>query len=357
MEVLIVADDLTGALDTASQFGDSLVVLDPSTKLDSRVVAVSSDSRKLPPGAAAEKVYALLQALPGSKYLYKKVDSTMRGNVGPELEVVVRFTGSSIPFTPAFPEQGRTVRNGKLFVNDIPLEETQYVDELPLRSSNLLELLKANSSLNPCYWGEGGGDVLVFRDVRDREDIASAFEMVIEKGLEKVMSGSAGLAMELAKHLGVSEAEKPSSSGPILVASGSKNEVTLRQLRRLSHHIPTHRVSDEKSIPLSILREGGDLAITSYLGGAPKKEDWLGLTSFVWEAAELIGALILIGGETTKLILKCLGAKAIRVGRPPEMGIAAGWILGGKLHGKPILTKAGGFGDEETIIRMWRWLK
>ena len=353
----MIADDLTGALDTVSQFGEALVLLDLSAGLDSRVVALSTDSRRLSPSDASEKLRILLRSLPKPKYLYKKVDSTMRGNVGAELEAVAEAAGKPIPFTPAFPEQGRIVVDGRLIVDGVPLEKTQYVEELPVKSSSIMEILSATGSLKPCYWGEGGGDVLVFRDVRNRDELSTAFNSIIEEGLVNVISGSAGLAMELSRYLGTIEPEKPSSSGPILIVSGSKNPTTLKQLENLSHHTPLRESLKERREALAILRSGRDLAVASYLGDPAEEKSWWTLADFVDEVAPLIGGLIIVGGETSKLILERLGAKGVRIGRSPETGIAAGWIIGGRLDGKPLLTKAGGFGGEDILVRMWRWLR
>jgi len=353
----VIADDLTGALDTASQFGEALVLLDLSAGLDSRVVALSTNSRKFTPGDAYEKLRTLLISLPKPKYLYKKVDSTMRGNVGAELKAVTEIVGKPVPFTPAFPEQGRIVVNGELIVNGIPLEKTQYAEELPVRTSSIIKIISATAPLRICYWGENSGDVMVFRDVKSRKELSAVFDLIIEKGLVSVISGSAGLAMELSSYLGTIEPEKVSSNGPILIISGSKNLTTLKQLEKLSRHIPLRDPLKEWQDAVTILRRGGDLAVASYLGEPAEEKSWWMLADFVDEVTPLIGGLIMVGGETTKLILERFGAKGVRIGGSPETGTAAGWIIGGKLDGKPLLTKAGGFGDEYALVRMWRWLK
>ncbi len=360
MRVLILADDLTGALDTAAQFpGKAVVLVDQDYRVEAEVVAVSSDSRYLSPPQAKKKVSAILESFPKPAHLYKKVDSTMRGNVGAELEAVKRYTGSRIPFTPAFPEQGRVIVDGNLLVDGVPLEDTQYAEDLPIRSSSIIELLKANSTLNPSFWEDGWGDVLVFRDIRSREELRQAFRSIVERGAEKVMGGSAGLAMELSRYIGLIEAEKPSSRSPILVVSGSRNKTTIEQLEELSRHIAVHEVGvkDLLGRVAEALKNGEDAAIASYLGGTLDYGKWRMLPSLVKSLTSFIGGIILVGGETTRLILTTLSAKAVRIGGSIEEGVAAGWIIGGALDGKPIVTKAGGFGRRETLLKLLRWLR
>jgi uncharacterized protein YgbK (DUF1537 family) len=344
MKVLIIADDLTGALDTTSKFGKGSVV-SLRGEVSSDFVGISTDTRLLRPDEARLRVRDSLKRFSGWHYLYKKIDSTMRGNVGAEFDEICESSGVRIPFTPAYPEQGRIVREGLLYVRGRLLEETDYVRELPKCSSDILEIVKATSRLRVGYW-YGEQDIMTFRDVRDRSELSRAFRLIEESGF-KVMGGSAGLAMELSNFLGCEKADYVELYNPLLFISGSTNEVTLKQLERLSERI---EVLSDGSLDLARknLMEGSSVAISFDLGSS---------LSRIGKIAELLldlrpGSLVIIGGETLRRLLDLLGASAIRIGSYPEEGLAAGWIVGGPMDGTPLISKAGGFGDPETLLRI-----
>ncbi len=356
MDVLILADDLTGALDTASQFGrGSFVALNLEIAgYGWKCVSLSTDTRLVPPTEAERRVREVLEAaleLASPRYLYKKVDSTMRGNVGAELNPFISMLETSLPFTPAYPEQGRTVLNGRLYVGGIPLEKTEYVRELPVASSLIEEIVRATSpDLTIGYWGEGDSGVLIAKEVPDRRALSLFFR---EISGYRVMGGSAGLALELARGVGVERGEAPKASGPILFVSGSENEVTARQLEALSEEIPVLEADDFGIEEVArTLRDGGDAAIRLRLAGM-KPGRLERIRGLLHEA----GGLVVIGGETLRKLMEGMGVMGVEIGEPPEQGLAAGWIVGGSLDGLPIVTKAGGFGTETTLVRVGRWLR
>src|SRR5512142_327974 len=129
-EVTIIADDLTGAADCALAFSaaglPTFVSLDDATvPASARVVAVDTDSRPLPGNVAAERTRtAARRALrEGTRALYKKIDSTLRGNVGAEVAAMYEAAVEAAPgrrplvlLAPAFPATARTVRDGRVLV-------------------------------------------------------------------------------------------------------------------------------------------------------------------------------------------------------------------------------------------------
>lgn len=358
MEVLILADDFTGALDTASLFGyGTFVLVDRGFQVKARVIAVSSNSRLLQAEKAKQEVASILSLFEKPRHLYKKVDSTMRGNVGAELEVVHKYTGEAIPFTPALPEQGRTVKEGHLFVWGVPLHETQYVDELPVRSSNILELLRVNSSTEIGFWKEGDSSILVFRNVRDRSELREYFESLVGEGYDSIMGGSAGLALELSSYIGFTAPDRPSPDGPILFVSGSRNPVTREQLQEISRWVEVLelKVDSEIETAVNLLKAGRDLAITVDLGddGSRLLKE---LARWIIESKQ-IGGLVIIGGETMRYLLEFLRVKAIEIGESPEVGISAGWMRGGPMDNTPLVSKAGGFGGKDSLVKIWRWFR
>lgn len=350
MKVLVLADDLTGALDTTCKFGRNSIVL-LSGDSDADFVGISTDSRLVRPEEAALRVSEALRKFQSWHYLYKKVDSTMRGNVGAELGEVCRSLNTRVPFTPAYPEQGRIVIDGRLYVEGKLLEETSYVRELPIRSSSILEILRATTSMRVGYWG-GDHDIMTFRNVRSRQDLSEVIERIFESGF-RVMGGSAGLAMELSRLLGCERGEDVRAEGPVLFLSGSENEVTRRQLSLLAAKVPVASYSDEGiKLVREMLRSGRDVAISFSLREVLEDDR---IAEVIVESRP--GALAVAGGETLRVLLRYLDVSAVRMGNYPEEGIAAGWISGGPLDGTPLVSKAGGFGDPETLLRILNVLR
>ena len=118
VEIAIIADDLTGACDTAVQFskrGLSTIVVsdleelnDAACKVD--VVVINTESRECNPEVAYERVSAVCNSLKRLQIhsLYKKLDSTLKGNIGSEIDALIDQYGfEAVILSPAFPEQGR----------------------------------------------------------------------------------------------------------------------------------------------------------------------------------------------------------------------------------------------------------
>jgi uncharacterized protein YgbK (DUF1537 family) len=145
----IIADDLTGAMDSSGYLaglGLSVVVyLYRHTRTTATVSVISTDSRKDAPSVAEEKIERMSQGLRG-QIVFKKVDSTLRGNIGTELTALMETLGyEKAVLAPAFPEVGRTVVNGVLLVQGKPVAETDFARDpiTPVSESNILSLLKS----------------------------------------------------------------------------------------------------------------------------------------------------------------------------------------------------------------------
>jgi hypothetical protein len=164
--IVVVADDLSGAAELAGiafARGFSAEVqrqrFEPASAAE--VIAVDTDSRGLPAEAAADRVREAARALLATKpaWMYKKVDSVLRGNVRPEIESLVSVTGHGrAVLAPANPSRGRTIEGGRLLIRGLPLEETEFAfdPEHPRRSSRGAELLG---------FGDSPADGLLLPDV------------------------------------------------------------------------------------------------------------------------------------------------------------------------------------------------
>src|SRR5215469_1927302 len=147
----VIADDLTGAAELGAvglRHGlHAEIVLrgEPSGRAD--LVCVDTDSRSCEPASAAKRaaVAAKMLRAAGAEWIYKKVDSVLRGQVTAEVEAVMReLKLSRALLIPANPSLGRTIRNGHYFVGGKLIHKTEFArdPEYPRRSSQVLHLLK-----------------------------------------------------------------------------------------------------------------------------------------------------------------------------------------------------------------------
>lgn len=250
--IAIVADDLTGSGDTAVQFVRSgwptqlsvgrakQALADPAAS-EAEVVAVTTHSRALPAVEAAavirEDVAALRHA--GVKRLYKKVDSTLRGAFRAEVDAARHaWRADAIAVVcPAFPDTGRTVRGGVLYVNDVPVTETSAATDpvTPVTQSHIPTLLDAAhidavTSDTPRALADrilAAGDVVVVDAItsEDMDRLAHAIALIGERALPV---GSGGLAAPLARLWAGAETQ-----GAVLVVVTSQHSAARRQAAAL----------------------------------------------------------------------------------------------------------------------------
>jgi uncharacterized protein YgbK (DUF1537 family) len=156
----IIADDLTGAADTALSFWETgiaaTIQLDLAegaiTTTSLAAIAVDTDSRHLAPDEAGQRVAQAIRHLQaaGIDRFYKKIDSTLRGNIGAEIEAALDATQASHAIVcPAFPATGRTVVHGRVQVDGVDLMETSIATDPrnPVPSSRIAEVLAEQTHL------------------------------------------------------------------------------------------------------------------------------------------------------------------------------------------------------------------
>ncbi len=153
----IIADDLTGANDTALQFklngADTNILLNTdviSTNSDlSQAWAISTESRNVSLQDAFEKVKEATQLLVekiNPDFFYKKIDSTVRGNIAVEVLSMLEVLGwDSAVIMPAFPQEGRITVGGYHLLRGIPIERSEMARDphSPISESHLPTLLKS----------------------------------------------------------------------------------------------------------------------------------------------------------------------------------------------------------------------
>ena len=423
---VVIADDLTGATDTGLQFSNvglrTEVYFDPPLLPGSGdVIVITTESRSRPSDEARRLV---LQA--GARirswnvrHVYKKIDSTMRGNIGAEVEALANSLDRRlIILTPAFPANGRTVQSGQLFVNGLALGESEFANDpsSPRRYSRIGKILAEQSNRRVVEIGLDDVRRGAARLIERVEQLATAKEptLVVCDAVEPsdlsqiakaiagnrfvLPAGSAGLAEWLPHALQMRPS--PASSIPqlpsvaaVVVVVGSVNPIARRQLQKLAEddEVSTVKVSADRLVDTSTRRreiERGaretkhalatrkDVAMTFDLEhGADRLAtlaDGHGLTlqdlteiivhslgNIVARACPSMGqiGLVLTGGDTAIAVCRALGGNGMVVYREVAPGIPMCALVGGDYDGAPVVTKAGGFGAEEALLVALRTLK
>jgi len=394
MRLGIIADDLTGAMDTGLQFSkqglETLVSMSWQEMPDAQVLVVDTDSRAVGASEARHRLEVVARMLEG-RTLYKKVDSTMRGNVGFELRALADLLHPRcIVVAPAFPQGGRTVLDGHLRVNGNVLETTSFAHDprWPMRQSHLPTLLMQQWGREVGHIGidvlnrgadetiaalQACGESLVVVDAVGQEHLHTLARALVTLGAGWIPCGSAGLAEEWARLVDVrrqvpSVAPLP-GGGPVLVVSGSRHEVTLSQLRYACSMRKLERVDLESERCYDAEREierltdacvqslakGRDVILTAsfskLLAGAGAIVTRV-LSGTVMRVASCqhLGGLFLTGGDSAVACCHALEVKAIRITFEVQAGIPGGMLVGGPWDRLWVVTKAGGFGDESAIL-------
>ena len=401
-QVFIIADDLTGAADTGAAFVraglTTLVNLRPGLPPASDVLVISTDSRHLVEEEAtirvrqaAETVSGLLEEGP---WVYKKIDSTLRGHARLELaELMVGLGIRRALIAPAFPDQNRTTIDGQQLVGGVPLEDTPFGSEAP--SSDLLALFDPSRSglgaaLIDLETVRAGVDLVVealmvpdvgvyVADAETDEDMSILVRAAVAAEVP-LLCGSAGLASALSRELRLVAREpvprlSDSVEGPVLTIAGSRHAVTTRQVEHAvlvgAWTIRPDGITEGCWADQSrgfvteaghILSRGQDAIITT-LGMDESPGSGREVAVRLARAArELVlrgqvGGLVLTGGDVAMAFCDALGATSLWLNGEVEPGVPWGRLLDGEKPGLPVVTKAGGFGTPQTLMRAIRHLK
>jgi len=155
IKLAVIADDLTGSNDTGVQYSkqglETIVVTKleniPKIKDRADVIVIDSESRADKSEIAYSKVKKAAEAIKkiGIDVVYKKIDSTLRGNIGPELDAIMDvFNYNLAILVPAFPANRRITVGGHQLVNQVPLNLTEISKDplTPVKESHVPSLLK-----------------------------------------------------------------------------------------------------------------------------------------------------------------------------------------------------------------------
>ena len=384
MLIAVIADDLTGAADTGVQLvhaGYRTAVFFRATEVladDLDAVAFDTDSRTMPAGFAAKRVLEVAHLAREARVVYKKLDSTLRGNVAAELAAALGGARRGrVVVAPAFPAAGRTTVGGIQSVHGVPVDETEMANDphTPVREAHVPSLLAdAFSSVGALGAGDLADPERVRRTLEDYECVVAdadrdadleALVRAVPDPDRVLWAGSAGLALALgsvypgpsAGAVGVQRAPVR----PVLVVVGSLSGVAREQVRRLVEEYGEVGVPVGGGEPNAVQKAveaaretlaGGTCAVVhSPEDRVASSESVLGsLAEVAWRLSEegLFEGLVLTGGATAVGVARRLGDSGIRLEGEVETGVPRGTMIGPRPY--PVVTKAGGFGEPDTLV-------
>lgn len=395
--LLIIADDLSGAADCAADFSrriDTHVLLDSDVNVTASVLAIDLDSRRLSaPDAAQCQHEALQNPAFAHKALYKKIDSTLRGNVASEVAALQAVRGMAL-IAPAFPAMQRTTRAGMQWLAETPVDQSDVWLNEHLSGTSDLRVMMAEQGLKT-----RGLNLQVMRDPATlaqelRHALADGVQALVcdaeqEGDLHNLAQasaalheqlfwvGSAGLARHLPAAFGLPEPQpltiEPAS--PVLIVVGSMSRHSQAQADQLAAASGAFCLELAPALLLDATAESERCTafqtVVSHLSAGrdvlirldqhhrdPAQAALLSDALAQWLAPALphIRSLIATGGETARALL--LAADINQLALHGEL--ATGVVLSRAIHrGRPlnIVTKAGGFGQPDTLLSAWRLLR
>ncbi|RQS66495.1 4-hydroxythreonine-4-phosphate dehydrogenase PdxA [Burkholderia sp. Bp8963] len=412
VRLLIIGDDLSGTADcavTCTRYGlDSAVGLGPNVDAAVSgvdVLAIDTDTRRHDRDSAARLNRDAWSRYADGRKLVKKIDSTLRGNVAAEIAALTQ-AGMAI-VAPAFPAAGRTTAGGRQFVHGVPVEQAEVWRNEHIEGKADLVAMLSDAGLRVAHVDlacvRAGVAALRARlaacqaesceavvcDSETDDDLANV--AAASAALDRVFwVGSAGLAAplvavlaggtqpEVARGATVHGLPDFGASHPrgILVVVGSMSSTSHRQVAELraaaAESIDTFDVDARELLdPVSsaaltlAARVSGALmrgrhAVVA-LGQAERLQPDDGpllarrLAEHLAPAAGHAAGLIATGGETARALLSTMGVSTLKVLTEIEIGVP---LLAAEHAGRtlPVVTKAGGFGQPDTLYRAWQRL-
>lgn len=377
----VLADDFSGAGDVALAFqsvGMTAEIWTPAGEGEkpgpervpsfpkTRVWIIDTESRGLSPRAAVRAVRGALRTLAPWKpdFIFKKIDSTLRGPVGAELRAflnVLRPAGP-VPVVPAFPRMGRTTVGGRHFVDGVPLNRTPFGKDPrhPIRSNDLNRILDPSCPSGSRQQNVSARERVWVPDVVDSRSMVLAARRAL---LGRVAVGSAGFAgaiahlwhkplpREKAHGLSVgplrrgrspSDARATQTRGaPVGVVIGSAHPLSARQAERMKNFLPGAGVFVLKSSP----RRGVPEKILRHLVNRAR----------ALEKDHGIRRWVATGGETAFALARLWRKSRWRVVGSVEPGVPLCRSLGG--NPRFLVMKPGGFGSVDVFRKAVRRLR
>jgi uncharacterized protein YgbK (DUF1537 family) len=414
LRVAVIADDLTGAADTGIQFCRSeaptyLLGYDHIRSFpfpeSPHSLSLFTNTRNVNAEQAGNTLNRVASAIKNlnPEFIYKKIDSCLRGNIGAELDALAESMGYEVTFvSSALPAQGRTILHDVHYLRGVPLAETEMARDpvSPVTESRVSVRLGRQSRYEVARVDldilEGSIEELVayIRRLIRRRVKHLVFDASTQNHLDRIASlalahfpkcllvGSAGLASSLSRILFPSTEGTQSLQDPvgkrILFVCGSASQVLKAQIEEL---LRSSACSSYTLDPSELASSAGKMKIEDLSRAAAKdlisgsvvlkirppglspspangQEILRGLTELVLSVMNDVrpDGIFLSGGDTASALWNALDAEAILLGQELLPGFVLGTFCKGPLHGLPVVVKPGAFGASDALVRIYDML-
>jgi uncharacterized protein YgbK (DUF1537 family) len=376
--ILVLADDLTGALEVGAKFAGagvrSMVRTGPRvTTRDLQnatgAFVVDTETRHAGAAEAARRVYELADAAHhlGFAYVYKKTDSTLRGNIGAELAALIdAYAGSSLLYVPAYPQLGRTVRKGSLYVDGVLVAATCFAGDPfnPVKESHIPTLLAGQCRVpvrsGPvAYAMDSGPPCIVVCDGDTDGDVEAAAGAFVVSPIFQLAAGPAGFAAHFARVVRIPHGPPPSRPrvSNALVINGSLHPGSLAQVEQAKQagfgSIDARLIPDAPWDGGWVVLEPGSEPCNPTLDFSKR----LARSVCQLLARTPIDLLVVFGGDTTYAIVEAIGSPPLDPLGEVMEGIPMSRIAARKLstlvghrdQDLYLVTKAGSFGPPNVL--------
>ncbi len=385
---VILADDLTGACDSAVRILDKhrrvavLLSSHPVSFNGYSYISVNSNTRSLDPEEGTARIRQILKSVRAlnGEIRYKKIDSMLRGNILPELELLKEELGyDCVLIAPGYPENNRIVLDGYLYPEGLHSPVSCKVSEaLGLEEKSVClthELLKNGPEDTRRFLEEKyrEGFRYFIGDSADSEDLETLAETLRRTGLKVLPSGSGGLVRYVFREetKGGSVMPAPAFDDQrIAYIVGSGNPVTVEQVQRLLRKpgvaadaidLKDAEVSKEwRSLAVTTSRviKGDPVCAKTVTSNISNREIETELSA---RAKELykdgVRKMVVTGGDTANVVLNSLGFSEIEILCESEPGVVLGIGRGENLEPLCVVTKSGGFGTPEAFVKLEKILR
>ena len=413
-----ISDDFTGGTDLANNLVKSgfrtvqaIGIVSSLSGLETiDAIVVGLKTRTCPVEQAVRESREAIKWLNsiGCRQFYFKYcstfDSTPRGNIGPVIDVLLEELGIGYTIAcPAFPDNGRTVYRGHLFVYDQLLSESgmRHHPLTPMTDPNIVRVLEAQTRatvdlirLDVIREGEKAVASEIEKHMNQPGATISVTDSTCNRDLSvlagaaknlKLITGGSGLALGLGRNYGLQPghaAKRIPASGRRAILAGSCSQMTLKQISEARKVFPTFQI-DPVTLATefdSTLERVGDWAkrhlsngesVLIYTSGSPAEialnQKILGeqragelCEKLLAEVAQQIvdhgvSQLIVAGGETSGAVVSKLGLNVLHIG--PEIDPGVPWTLAsGNNREIALALKSGNFGSEQFFVNAWRLL-
>lgn len=397
--ILVVADDFTGANDAGVSLalaGHTVdVAFETPYRGDASVWVINSDSRAMNPEQAAKKITTLMgniRLAQKTPLIIKKIDSTLRGNIGAEIDALMNACGvKGAIVAPAYPLAGRTTVGGECRVNGVLLTETEFASDpkTPVKHDRVTDIIQMQTAIPCCpvtvsdlgHFAREHPCIGVV-DAQTDSDLDHIVEAVMQAEQPLLLVGSAGICDAVARRLSVTPPRR------VLAIMGSMSEIAQRQIATLNTHPRTTRIHVDVDTILAgdihryetrivqALSQGEHCLVHTCADSVARHnidtlcQRWqLDRAALGEKICQCLGeltqqvllrttpdALYLSGGDVAMATASALGASGFRITGNVAQCVPYGHFLGG-VWSRPVMTKAGGFGDETTLRQVLNFIE